>query len=274
MRLTFYAATMLLLFSACQKDLLVKEDSVNAENVSNNATPASEFATCKLRRIVHDHGGAPGVLVNGLFTYNPAGNPVSLTYGNGTGTGNPNYYFFYDKQNRLRELRIGYTPTDPVEATWHRYGYNSDGVLIVDTTLAPGFTHGEEGEEVVIPDYIVSISTLTYDAQGRIIKETIKNFSQGTTRYPTYTYDVRGNLGVTGWKSSSYDYKVSIFRSHPVFQFIHRNYSKNNAAPQAKYNSMGLPLSMYPANDAFFNAYPSDIGGFKGGISKAIYDCQ
>jgi hypothetical protein len=59
-----------------------------------------------------------------------------------------------------------------------------------------------------------------------------------------------------------------------VFQFIHRNYSKNNAAPQAKYNSKGLPLSMSPANDAFFNAYPPNPGGgYVGGISQAIYDC-
>jgi hypothetical protein len=87
------------------------------------------------------------------------------------------------------------------------------------------------------------------------------------TRNPTYTYDARGNLGVNGWKSSSYDNKVSIFRAHPVFQFIFRNYSKNNAAVQAKYNSKGLPLSMNPANDVFFNSAAAVI-------TKAIYDCQ
>jgi hypothetical protein len=231
----------------------------------------NEFSNCKLRRIVHEHGGVSGLLVNGLFTYNAAGNPYSLTYGNGTGTGNPNHYFFYDNKNRLREYRVGYSPTDVVEAVWHRYGYNSNDVLIVDTMLNPGFVY----EGVIVPDEIRTISTLTYDNQGRVIKEAIKHVNTGSTRYPTYTYDSRGNIGVLGWRSSSYDYKVGLFSSHPVFQFIHRNYSKNNAAPQPKYNSKGFPLSMNPSNDAFFNAYPSNPGGgYTGGIFKVIYDCQ
>ncbi len=58
------------------------------------------------------------------------------------------------------------------------------------------------------------------------------------------------------------------FRAHPLFQFIHRNYSKNNAAPQSKYNAKGFPLSNNPTNDAFFNAQPNN--GLGSGISKAI----
>ena len=271
MRLTMFAATMLLLFSACQKDLSLNEQNLNAESVSADAIAAGEFSNCKLRRIVHGDAANPEILVNGLFTYNAAGNPISLTYGSQTGSANPNHYFFYDNKNRLREWRQAYTPNDPVEAVWHRYGYNSNDVIIVDTIVIPGFQM-EDG--TIIPDQIRSISILTYDNQGRIVKEEVRR-SGRPTRYPTYTYDVRGNLGVLGWKSSSYDNKVSIFRAHPVFQFIHRNYSKNNAAPQAKYNSKGLPLSMNPANDTFLNVYVSNQGGtFVGSIYKAIYDCQ
>jgi len=85
------------------------------------------------------------------------------------------------------------------------------------------------------------------------------------TRRPTYTYDSRGNLAVAGWKSSSYDYKINPLRQNQVFQFVMRNYSMNNAAPQVKYNSLGLPLSMYPSNDDFFN-YPVTY--------QIVYDCQ
>jgi hypothetical protein len=251
---------------SCTKTVdTVTNDSVSLET-SGDASMANEFSNCKLRRIYHEHGGVSGYVISGLFTYNAAGDPLSLIYAQG-GTGNPNYFFYYDSKKRLREFREGYSPDDIVEATWHKYGYNSSDQIIVDTILHPGF----EIEGEVIPGD-TTISLLTYDIQGRIIKESSRNIKGGPTRNPTYTYDARGNLGVNGWKSSSYDNKVSIFRSHPVFQFIHRNYSKNNAAPQAKYNSKGLPLSMNPANDAFFSAYPTHIGG--SGISKAIYDCQ
>jgi hypothetical protein len=256
----------LLQIISCTKSIdTTTNDSISLES-SSDATIANEFSNCKLRYIIHEHGGVQGYTISGLFTYNSAGNPISLTYAQG-GTGNPNYFFFYDSKKRLREFRMGYSPNDIMEATWHKYGYNSNDQIIVDTIYNPGFT--EQGQ--VFPGDTV-ISKITYDDQGRIIKETIRNIKGGPTRYPTYTYDNRGNLGVIGWKSSSYDNKVSIFRSHPLFQFIHRNYSKNNAAPQAKYNSRGLPLSMNPANDAFFNAYGTNIGGT--GISKIIYDCQ
>jgi hypothetical protein len=209
------------------------------------------------------------MIVNGLFTYNAAGNPYSLTYTQ-TWTGNPNYYFFYDKKGRLREMHIGYTPEDPVEAEWHKYGYNANNQIIVDSIVSPPI-YDEEG--TLLPGGDTIVSTITYDAQERIIKESIRNIHTGAVRNPTYTYDNRGNLGVIGWKSSSYDYnKVSIFRTHPVFQFIFRNYSMNNAAPQPKYNSLGLPLSNVPMNDQFFNAGPTILGA--SGIMKAIYDCN
>ncbi|MBL7699291.1 MAG: hypothetical protein JNK79_14090, partial [Chitinophagaceae bacterium] len=251
---------------ACTKTVDTTTNNSITKETSSDAV-VSEFDNCKLRNIIHHYGGDPfSSLVNGLFTYNK-GNPISLTYGNQTGTGNPNHYFLYDKQNRLREYRIGYSIDDPVEAEWHKYGYNDKGQISVDSIVsAPLF--GEDGQP--LPGDTIVI-TLTYDDQNRIIKESIRNIKGGPIRNPTYTYDSRGNLAVKGWKSSSYDNKVSIFRSHPVFQFIHRNYSKNNAAPQAKYNSKGLPLSMNPANDAFFNAYPTLSGG--SGITKVMYDC-
>ena len=110
------------------------------------------------------------------------------------------------------------------------------------------------------------IHTLLVD-NGRVYAGTNNGITWPITagRNPTYTYDARGNLAVAGWKSSSYDNKPSIFRTHPVFQFIHRNYSKNNSSVQAKYNSKGLPLAVVPGNDTFFELK---------NVTKAIYDCQ
>lgn len=236
--------------SSCNKSELTNKDSLTL-TTSDNAT--FEPKTCKLRNIWSDYGGGS---VKGLFTYNSKGNPIKLIF-NVNGTGNPNHYFFYDNQHRLVEWRQTYSD-GAVVGERHRYVYNAAGVAIRDTAM---FIEG---------DTITNVYTFTYDPQGRIIKENIKNiWNAGAPlnpqRNPTYTYDIRGNLAVAGWKSSSYDNKISAFRSHPVFQFIFKNWSNNNAAPQAKYNSKGLPLSLNPNNDRFFNSTT---------IYKMEYDCQ
>jgi hypothetical protein len=245
----------------------VRNDSVNLET-SSDATLASEFSTCKLRRIYHEFEDL-GSLSNGLFTYNAAGNPYTLIYTH-PDQNPPDYFFYYDKKNRLTKLIR--TFEEGVSAgeyhIEHRYGYNDSNVAIVDSLFS-------QWQSLDIT--LRSITHFTYDSQGRIIKETIKDLKTGTTRNPTYTYDNRGNLAVPGWKSSGYDNKVSIFRAHPLFQFIHRNYSRNNALPEAKYNSKGLPLAVKNLNDSFFDAILSTSNNTlhpAGGIVRAVYDCQ
>ena len=249
------------LFASCQKEVSVKEQitSVNSET-SNNAIAVSEFPTCKLRRIYQSYGYGAGDTINGLFTYNSAGNPVSALF---KPAGEGNHYFYYDKQNRLIKYdAYGIYFGDES----HYYTYDASNRIVIDSLY-----EGKGG--IFEKDYVIKI---TYDSQGRIIKENIKNYfiARGDEetqpplekeRNPTYTYDSRGNLGVSGWKSSSYDNKVSIYRSHPIFQFIHRNYSRNNSSVQSKYNSLGLPLTVVPGNDYFFNLK---------NVTKAIYDCN
>jgi hypothetical protein len=243
---------------SCTKTVDSTNNSISAETSNDLIFPVTnEFSGCKLRRIYQSYGEG-NATVTGLFTYNAAGNPVSVLF-NESFAGN--HYFSYDKVGRLKDYRFSSDFGDGI----HVYSYDANNRIITDTS------------KWGVGDYYLQIwiSTFTYDSQGRIIKENIRNTLNNDvegrvnplepTRNPTYTYDSRGNLAVAGWKSSSYDYKVSIFRSHPVFQFIHRNYSRNNSSVQAKYNSKGLPLSVLPGNDTFFSL-PN--------VTKAIYDCQ
>lgn len=230
--------------------------SINAETVSNEAV-VNEFANCKMRRIYQTYAG---IRISGLFSYNSSGNPYSLIF-NHKIDGHPDWYFVYDKQNRLKEVRLTYNETPEfANGGRHTFGYDANNRIVTDTLF---------GDEYVNP--YVDVTTLYYDGQGRVIKENIRNIVNPDPGYPipqrnpTFTYDNRGNLAVAGWKSSSYDNKVSAFRAHPLFQFLMRNYSANNAAPQAKYNSRGLPLSINPGNDAFF---------FGGVTDLIVYDCQ
>ena len=212
-----------------------------------------EFVNCKIRRI---YQGGPGV--SALFSYNKAGDPFSLIYSNG-GTGVFDHYFIYDSKNRLTEWRLTWG-TFPVQH--HYYKHNVNNQIEKDSTIISNPGNAEVNS--------ITISTIEYDALGRVVKETIVNtYSRfmplAPTRRPTFTYDSRGNLAVAGWKSSMYDNKINPLRQNSVLQFVMRNYSMNNAAPQPKYNSLGLPLSINPTNDALFNGFET---------SKVVYDCQ
>ncbi|HUQ64534.1 MAG TPA: hypothetical protein VM101_00140 [Flavitalea sp.] len=239
-----------LFFSTCTKNADVSAGKLNT-SVSDNANTI-DLSTCKMRNIIQDVGDEQQAA---LFSYNRAGNPYSVLYAN-NGTGNPDHYFLYDSKNRLREYDKRYGSFNVEQ---HKYGYNAGNQIVTDSMISR-----EAGV------HYESISTIEYDAMGRVIKETIVNtFNDSAplerTRRPTYTYDSRGNVAVAGWKSSSYDYKINPLRQSSVFQFIHRNYSMNNAAVQPKYNSRGLPLSAHPSNDYFFNS----------GVTYSIaYDCQ
>ncbi len=234
--------------ASCMKENISEQQI--AQTVSSNAT-TPDLSTCKLRRLYHIL--YDNVQATAVFTYNKAGNPYSVVYSNG-GTGVNNYYFYYDTKNRLKELGGRWTGGN------NYYTHNALDQIVKDSAVYYDCC----GQLSVI-----DVSTIEYDSQGRIIKETIVNKYNyygpiAPTRRPTYTYDNRGNLAVAGWKSSSYDNKINPLRQNKVFQFIHRNYSMNNAAPQPKYNSLGLPLSMKPNNDLFFNQLES---------VKLIYDC-
>lgn len=256
---------------ACKKsiDLVSTESSTLA--TSSDATLANEFSNCKLRRIVHKHPYYPDHFMNGLFSYNSAGNPHSLNY---SGQFHSWYYrFYYDKKNRLTQYRrfLQMESGGLAYHEIHRYGYDNNDMIIVDSVffLRTDVKTYDPSESINAPGDPYDIINLTYDGQGRIVKESIRRFYDTKPyRNPTYTYDNRGNLAVRGWKSSGYDNKVSIFRAHPLFQFINRNYSRNNALPQLNYNSKGFPLVINELNDSFFDAYQSY------GSLKLIYDCQ
>ena len=254
----------LLQIVSCTKTI----DKTSSESISlgtsNDLTfpTTNEFSNCKLRRIYQSYGEGYAT-VTGVFTYNGQGNPVSVIF-NETFAGN--HYFGYDSKARLKDYRF----TSEFGTSYHTYAYDANNKIVRDTVRQGVWDSDGPNHSW----YRIYISTFTYDAQQRIVKETIVNtlntdvegevYPLKPTSNPTFTYDSRGNLAVAGWKSSSYDYKVSIFRTHPVFQFIHRNYSKNNSSVQAKYNSKGLPLSVIPGNDNFFAL---------NNVTKAIYDC-
>lgn len=248
-RASLYVCAVVIFYGCNKSSDLVSNQKTTSTSDNVNV---SDLSKCKIRRIYQDVGG---VRQGALFSYNGAGNPFSVVYTN-NGTGNPNHFFLYDAKGRLREYQKRY---GDFVVERHQYGYNASNLAVKDT-----LTSKEAGV------FYTAISTIEYDLKGRVIKETIVNTFNDSgpldpVRHPTYTYDSRNNLAVANWKSSSYDNKVNPLQQSPVLQFIFRNYSVNNAAVQAKYNSLGEPLSAHPSNDYIFNS---------GVTYQIVYDCQ
>jgi len=241
----------LLQFIACTKTSdSVKFESGNLETTGNTVPP--DLSKCKIRKLYQSYLDSPDFLT-AIFSYNSSGNPYSVLV---PGGGPSAHYFKYDASKRLTEYIQMW---DSLEYNHHYYRHNAKNQIIIDSAV-----YMDLGKP-----YFSNLHTIEYDAQGRVIKETIVSLTNAggslfPTRRPTYTYDAKGNLAVAGWKSSSYDNKINPLRQSPVFQFIHRNYSMNNASVQAKYNSIGLPLSMKRNNYFFFEHIE---------YSKIAYDC-
>src|SRR5690349_657333 len=171
---------------SCTKKLEnLPDDSLSLETSSNAVT--LDLSKCKIRRIYQeDLDGVGGHTA--LFSYNSVGNPYSVLYSGGEV---PNqHYFKYDKDNRLTEWVQWWGGQ---EWEHHYYRYNSQNQINIDSAVymdAIGIPHRS------------NLHSIEYDAQGRVVKETIVNLTNAwdpiaPTRRPTYTYDNRGNLGVS-----------------------------------------------------------------------------
>lgn len=168
-----------------------------------------------------------------FFTYNDAGDPIRCTYKEDPeGTGSPTFVFVYNRKHQLVAYGGG---------NEHRLTLNAHGQVIADSLL---MNYAGQDDRYVTKFY--------YDYLGRVRKEVETQYhSQGEDLpkpWPesvgTYNYDRRGNLiqpDTDGVGNLEYDNKPSMLRTHPVFMFIHRNYSVNNPKVETNYNQAGLP---------------------------------
>jgi hypothetical protein len=176
-----------------------------------------------------------------IITYDEWGNPVQAVYKEDPdATGRPTFHFEYNDKHQLIAYR-GFNE--------HYLTLNAKGQAIRDTMIM-----NYAGQDDRYARWI------SYDIYGRIIKIISEHYSSGYeelsqpyTRDTSYfRYDMRGNKIVKGINDSGqeytlpYDFKTSLYRSHPVFMFVHNDYSLNNLVPVAEpydYNDAGLPIN-------------------------------
>lgn len=211
--------------------------------------PGNLVKDCRISTIKQKFGS--GTERSGAFYYTKEGLPLNIVFDN-LHEG-PFHNFEYDDYNRLTGYTIKVYPY-PVET--HHYGY-AGGRIATDT-----FERGEYTEP-----QMKSIANLEYDDQGRIVKEEIEVIEREylpVSEFITkmYEYDTRGNLQTD---SVAYDDKTNFLRTHRIWMFIQRNYSRNNPNSALGYTSNGLPTG-------FASAKPGFLGGLLPG--EITYACE
>lgn len=198
--------------------------------------------------------------IDRTFTYDEWGNPVKVEYKEDPGaTGNPTFYFVYNERHQL----IAYGG-----ASQHYLTLNALGQPIIDSLI---MNYAGQDDRIA--------TRIFYDYYGRIRKTISEFYHSGGEDLPLphgqdtahFNYDARGNLIIKGVDvngnevTKNYDNKKSIFRTHPVFMFVHQNYSLNNPTPESttyQYNSDRLPLT--------YEGTFLEGRGFETGI---VYEC-
>lgn len=250
----------IVLVTSCQKnDTYLNEDNSKnyyAKGGFHENKPLAEISECSIIQISYSLGTENDHL---QFTYNSAGDPVSITRTLGAQTGRPNYRFKYDEKNRLTDF-IGYYNNSSAEF-WHKYFYDNRGNIVLDSAyIFPQIATG-------IPEnaYMSQLTYYTYDNKQRIVKDSTVFSSSIPAVVNTYVYDANGNK--TG---SNYDDQININRTNKIWMFINRDYSVNNPFQAVSYTTTGLPSSI--------NLSPGGNGlvFLKSGFYKAdiLYQCN
>ncbi|MGB8193537.1 MAG: hypothetical protein WCF67_16520 [Chitinophagaceae bacterium] len=196
----------------------------------------SATVDCRITRIITKAPWAENK--SGNFTYNSFGDPVAFTPDNLGGF--VKYEFRYDQDHRLTDY-IGYYSfgsSNGVFEFWTKYIYDNKNRIIRDTT----YHYGKYGAVPTSYTHVKEVTTYEYDKQDRITGTVLRQLYNGAPNGIMgdyrYVYNGQGNLVTPG---STYDDKVSIYRTSKIWMFLNRNYSKNNSGTARGYNSKGLP---------------------------------
>lgn len=205
---------------------------------------------------------------NTQITYDGEGFPSSVIYTSyDIGFDYTNSYTFnynYDNLNRI----VSQTSDWVYSQNQVYYSYEGTSRLPARDTI-PGISG------------TVYVEDFEYDPNGRIIKITkrvIEQWPDDETVYPTlefhYYYDIRGNRQENPSNPNypgliQYSDKPSLFSLHPVWQIIHKDFSKNNVLNGETFNDKGLPLKIKQKRVPGFPGFLDMLPG-----SVITYDCE
>ncbi|MBL7699369.1 MAG: hypothetical protein JNK79_14490 [Chitinophagaceae bacterium] len=198
--------------------------------------------------------------------YDTSGNPIRIVYlADWYPDGKAFEYIEYDELGRM----ISHEP-DLLIGNHRKYVYEGTSRVPLRDT-ATDF----QGKKYV--------ETFKTDVKGRIIEEEIRwiysppdieDDFEFKTEVHRYYYDLQGNRQVNPFdhpwhKPLQYSNRPSLYSLHPVWQIIHRDYSKNGINNVIYYNEAGLPLLFEVDEFAYWQPF-LDMNQH----SRVAYDCN
>ena len=244
---------IVLFFSSCQKIM-------EFYSVSSTVEPPSK---CRIKEYTTEMYESVN---RTLIRYDQSGNPIRITYyADWWPDGKVTERFKFDSIGRL----IVHEP-DPFMGNKRVYVYEgSSRVPLRDT--ATDF----QGKK-----YLESFKT---DAGNRIIEEKIEWIYSPPdleddfpfeTEVHQYFYDLQGNRQVNPFdypwhKTLKYSQRPSLYSLHPVWQLIHRDFSKNGIDNVTSFNEKGLPLTFRYDEFAYWSPFLDMSQN-----SVIVYDCD
>jgi hypothetical protein len=218
--------------------------------------------------IKYNKKGNPAVLNYSIFFYALAEFPV---------------YYTYDNKDRLIEISTPFSDplfdflyTAPVHI---KYVYEGNSPRPVRDSVYSWYY--EDLQEV---------EDLYYDDKGRInrVVHRLATYPWPETYETKYAYDANGNKQVLQAGDGStpaaieYSDKPSLYSLHPVWQLVHKDYSKNAVKGNVEtYNERGLPLvadieSLHKYTDQSFHNpnFLNVTTGYQYSLSRIDYTCS
>lgn len=201
------------------------------------------------------------------FFYDHRGNPTSIIY-NGTTTGRPNLFFKYDSKGRLVEF-YGLYPGAKGFDFYQIPIYDDNNVIVADSF----YISGSDTTDRLWYTQNVFLGKYEYDSKGRIIRYDYDIYFPMNPAFGLrhdevrYSYDERGNKIDTRFV---YDDKKNFLSTHPILQFINRDYSVNNPIQALSYNRFGLPLTYDSALSHPYN----HLRFLNTGAQYIVYSCD
>ncbi|HTF27656.1 MAG TPA: hypothetical protein VK625_02365 [Flavitalea sp.] len=249
------------LFSGCQKfvDLVHRHDDHNRIPCKITRTTYVDSLHKNSTNIHYNTEGYPISVDYSLFELfipdpeRPDTIPILLEY---------KFDYSYDAQKRL----ISETSDFFYAERMMHYAYEGNARLPVRDSF-PGVVGDEYVED------------LEYDFLNRITKVTLRTIvsrpdGEVQNEARKYFYDIRGNRQEDPSNPNYpgeiiYNNKPSLYSLHPVWQLIHKDFSKNSVDYGATYNSKGLPLTIKREPVPYFQPFVGVGAGY-----EITYECD
>lgn len=251
-KILFISFVMLLLLSTagCRK--------IYDQYISN---PKQVERLCKITQLkVYDDGKS--AIYN--LSYDKNGNITSMLLDNFFTAWHYNFYFRYDKKNRLTDCQFAYPGQEGVIG-WDSYIYFNDRIM--DTSyFYEGRINDSHPPYGAISKKWAELKTDAHGRVSRVITFVPLSIPPTTNMYIDtvyYKYNKDGNLIFEApILPPIYDDKINPYLTNSMWQLVNRDYSVNNATDNfsyssvfpaiVKYNAYGLPVKyVRPGNSGY-----------------------